>query len=475
MRYSLYIDGEWRTASSGATLKSLSPIDDAELGTVPAGTPVDVDEAVAATQSVANQLRDQTVSERTDAIEDALNRLRDASDEIAETIAREVGKPLSEARAEVAGGIESGKEYCHDAARLFGDVTNSLHRDRLTFTRREPYGPTGIVTPWNYPFEIPLGHLCAALAVGNPVVWNPASETSLSAAHVARAFSESPLPDGAFNFVTGRGSTVGSAIVEHPAIRFVAFTGGTDVGQYIASTVAERSAECLLELGGNDPVLILDDADVDAAAESVVFGSNYNCGQCCSGTERVIATDMVYDDLVNAVATRTATLAVGDPLEDATDVGPPINADVRETIAAHVEDAVANGATLETGGEVGGRYCEPTVLSDVDPSMRVAREETFGPVTPILRAESIVDAVDIANDSRFGLQAAVFTESIDSAHRAINALEAGGVVVNGTNNQWEHHLPFGGVKESGSGGRFKGSWHLEAMTQLKAVAIDYDG
>jgi acyl-CoA reductase-like NAD-dependent aldehyde dehydrogenase len=469
----LYIDGQWREPAVDEEIPVTSPINDEVLTTVPAGTESTVGDAVGAAEQASKRLTEMTPRERADALNAVADHLAARIDEVAESMAREVGKPLSEARAEVEGGIHSARAYGEDAVRLFGEVTTSTTANRFNHTRREPYGPTAVITPWNYPFEIPMGHLCGAIAVGNPVVWKPATETSVTGYHIADAFAESPLPDGAFNLVTGHGSTVGTAMVENPAVRLVAFTGSTGVGQHIAATAAGHSAECLLEMGGKDPVLVFDDADVDDAAEHIVFGSNYNCGQSCSGTERVLATPGIHDELVEAIAEKTAALTVGDPLDSDTDVGPPINDDVRQTVRKQVDEAVEEGARIVAGGDVDGRFVEPTVLADVDPSMLVAREETFGPVTPILEVADYDEAIAVANDSRYGLQSAVFTDSLNRAHRAVDDLEAGGVVVNATNNSWEHQLPFGGIKESGSGGQFKGTWHLESMTTTKGVAIDY--
>ena len=470
----LYIDGEWRD-SVADPLVCRSPIDDGALDSVACGTSEHVEEAVTATTETAREFGEMNVHDRAEAITAAMNQLEERSDEIVETMARETGKPLHEARTELESAVHSGRAYAEDAIRLSGEVTRSKFEDRLNFTQREPYGPAGIITPWNYPFEIPTDHLSAALVTGNPVTWNPASEAALTAVHIAEAFAATPLPDGAFNFVPGPGSSVGATLSQHDAIRLVAFTGSTAVGQQIAAAAAERSAQALLELGGKDPVLVLDDADVPAAADAIVMGSNYNCGQSCSGTERVIATDAVYQDVVEAVTERTESLVVGDPLEESTDVGPPINDDTRTTVRGHVSDAVDAGARVTAGGSVGERYCEPTVLADVTPEMRVATEETFGPLTPIIRAADTAEAVTIANDTKYGLQAAVFTESLRTAHQVVNRLQSGGVVVNGTNNVWEHQLPFGGFKQSGSGGEYKGKWHLEGMTQLKSVAINYGG
>jgi acyl-CoA reductase-like NAD-dependent aldehyde dehydrogenase len=469
----VFIDGQWRPSDGEDRHTVTSPRDDGPLETVPTTTPMDVNTAVAAATQAEEPLREMGVYNRAEALAMALDALDDQIQMIAETMAQEAGKPLSEARAEIKEGIHSGREYGHDAARLFGEVPPSTSVGRHNFTRREPYGATAVVTPWNYPFEIPAGHLFAAIVVGNPVVWNPATATTLTGYHLAEALSECPLPDGTFNFVPGPGSTTGDALVKHEAIRLIAFTGSTAVGQSIAASAAGRSAECLLELGGKDPILVLTDADVEAAADAIVFGSNYNCGQSCSGTERVIATEAIYDELVAAVAKRTRELTVGDPLDPETDIGPPVNDDVRETVQSQLRDAVEADATVVAGGDIDGQYIEPTVLADVTPEMTVAREETFGPLTPILMVSDAEQAIKVANDTRYGLQAAVFTESLQTAHRMVKRLCAGGVVVNATNNYWEHHLPFGGIKESGSGGRFKGKWHLEAVTQVKAVSIAY--
>lgn len=468
----LFIDGQWREPATDPTVVR-SPVDDSVLGSVPTGTAEHVDAAVEATVDVATRFRELNVYERADAVKAAMATLEDRSDTVAETMAREVGKPVDEAREEIASAVRSGRSYAEDAVRLFGDVTPSRFENRFNYTQREPYGPAAVVTPWNYPLEIPTDHLSAALVTGNPVTWKPASEATLTASHVARAFAGTDLPDGAFNVVPGPGSTVGAALAEHEAVRLVAFTGSTDVGQRIAATAARRSAECLLELGGKDPVLVLDDADVSRAADAIVTGSNYNCGQSCSGTERVIATEAVYDDVVAAVSERTGALTTGDPLAADTDVGPPINDEVRETVRGQIADAVDAGARVTAGGSVDDRYCEPTVLADVTPGMRVATEETFGPLTPVIEVADRAEAVEVANDTRYGLQAAVFTESLRNAHRVVDRLRSGGVVVNGTNNFWEHQLPFGGFKQSGSGGEYKGKWHLEGMTQLKSVAVDY--
>ncbi|MFB6269436.1 MAG: aldehyde dehydrogenase [Halobacterium sp.] len=468
----LYIDGEWVDAESSAGIDVESPVDGDVIDTVPAGSAQDVRKAVEAARRAQTELEEMTAFERAAVLDEVTDYFEAHEDEIAELITREEGKPLHESYDETEYVIESSEDYAHDAIRLFGDVVPSEFRGRFAYTQREAYGPCAVISPWNFPLEVPGGSIYSAIATANPVVFKPAEETPLTAYHIAKAFDQSSLPDGAFNLVTGAGET-GQSLVEHNDVRLIAFTGSTAVGQQIAKTAAERNAQCLLEMGGKDPILVLDDADVDHAADSIVAGSNWNAGQVCCGTERVIATEGVYDQLVDAVAEKTDSLELGDPFDDGTDVGPMISERIQSKAVEHVAAAQEDGARLVTGGETDGLYFEPAVLEDVSPDAAIAQEETFGPVTPVIRAEDFDDAVRIANDSRYGLQAAVFTDSLERAHDAANRIKAGGVFVNETNNYWERLLPFGGYGESGSGGRYGSKWHLEAMTQTKAVMLNY--
>ncbi|WP_435176845.1 aldehyde dehydrogenase family protein [Halorussus sp. AFM4] len=468
----LYIDGEWVDAEASEGIEVDSPVDGEVIDTVPAGSAQDVRKAVEAARRAQRELEEMTAFERAAVLDEVTDYFEANEDEIAEGITREEGKPLHESYDETEYVIESSDDYAHDAIRLFGDVVPSEFRGRFAYTQREPYGPCAVISPWNFPLEVPGGSIYSAIATANPVVFKPAEETPLTAYHIAEAFDQSSLPDGAFNLVTGAGET-GQALVEHQDVRLIAFTGSTEVGQQIAKTAAERNAQCLLEMGGKDPILVLDDADVDHAAESIVTGSNWNAGQVCCGTERVIATEGVHDDLVDAVVERTEALELGDPYEEGTDVGPMVSERIQRKVVDHVDGAVEQGAELLTGGDTDGLFFDPAVLDGVTEEMDVAREETFGPVSPVITARDYDEAIDIANRSRYGLQAAIFTDSLERAHDAADRLKAGGVFVNETNNYWERLLPFGGYGESGSGGRYGSKWHLEAMTQTKAVMMNY--
>jgi acyl-CoA reductase-like NAD-dependent aldehyde dehydrogenase len=468
----LYIGGEWTDSHSRAGIDVESPVDGEVIDTVPAASDRDVNEAVAAARDAQRELESMTAFERAAVLEEVTEYFVAHEDEIAEGITREEGKALHESYEETRYVIESSADYAHDAIRLFGDVVPSEFRNRFAYTQREPYGVCAVISPWNFPLEVPGGSIYAAIATANPVVFKPAEETPLTAYHIARAFEQSSLPDGAFNLITGAGET-GASLVGNRDVRLIAFTGSTAVGQEIARVAAGRNAQCLLEMGGKDPVLVLDDADVEHAAESIVVGSTFNAGQVCCGTERVITTDGVHDALVDELVERSEAVVLGDPFDDATEVGPMVSERIQSKAAQHVEDAVSKGATLRTGGGTDGLFFEPTVLDGVTEEMAVAHEETFGPVTPVIRASDYDEALEIANRSRYGLQAAIFTDSLRVAHDAANRLKAGGVFVNETNNYWERLLPFGGYNESGSGGRYGSKWHLESMTQVKAVMMNY--
>ena len=348
----LYIDGEWVEAEASEGIEVVSPVDGETLDVVPAAGERDVRKAVEAAGRAERELEEMTAFERAAILDEVTAYFEDHEDEIAELITREEGKPLRESYEETAYVIESSDDYAHDAIRLFGDVVPSEHRGRFAYTQREPYGTCAVISPWNFPLEVPGGSIYAAIATANPVVFKPAEETPLTAYHIARAFERSSLPDGAFNLVTGAADT-GRALVGHDHVRLIAFTGSTEVGQEIARTAADRNVQCLLEMGGKDPILVLDDADVEHAAESIVVGSNWNAGQVCCGTERVITTEGVHDELLERVVERTEVLRVGDPFDEETDVGPMVSERIRATVEEHVEDAVAGGADWRPAATVG--------------------------------------------------------------------------------------------------------------------------
>lgn len=467
----LYIGGEWTDATADASIDVTSPSTGNRevVDTVPDGSAGDVAAAIEAAQSAYDELRERSVYDRVEIIESVATYLDDHREAIAETMTREEGKPLAESRTEVTYTVESAPYHAHDAIRLFGDVVPAERSGRFAFTKHVPYGPAAIVTPWNFPLELPAENVFAAVLAGNPVVAKPAEETPLSAYYLAEAFDAVDCPDGTFNLVTG-GAETGAALVGDPDVRLVSFTGSVEAGREVARNAAGNMAHLHLELGGKDPVLVFGDADLDWAADRIVFGSNANAGQVCCGTERVIVTADVHDELVDRVRERTEALRVGDPFDEATDVGPMVAERIQRTVVEHVEAATADGARLLTGGAVDGLFFEPAVVDGVTSDMALAQEETFGPVTPFVEAADLDEAVAIANRTRYGLQAAVFTRDVQTAFEAIDRIEAGGVFVNESDNYWQTGLPFGGHRQSGTG---RVGNLVEEFTQNKSALINY--
>jgi len=467
----LYIDNEWIASEAAEEIEVTTPADGNEtvIDTVPDGSETDIKRTVEAARKAEKALCELTVYERAELVYAVRDYLADISEEIASTITKEEGKPIQEARMEVRYTVESAESHADDAFRLYGNVIPSESKGRFAFTTRESYGPCAIITPWNYPLELPAENAFAAILTANPVMLKPSEETPLAAYHLAEAFEAVGAPEGTFNLVTG-GEDTGGALVSHPDVGLISFTGSVETGQEITRQSAGHTPHLHLEMGGKDPVLVVGDADIEWAADRIVYGSNANAGQVCCGTERVIATDDVYDALLDEVTRRTESLRIGDPFNEDTDVGPMINDRIQSKVVDHVDQAVSAGGTIHTGGSVEDQYYEPAVVGDVDPDSALAQEETFGPVTPFIRASDLDEAIEIANETKYGLQAAVFTRDIEVAFEAVNRIKAGGVFINESDNYWESGLPFGGHKQSGTGriGNL-----CEEMTQTKSAIINY--
>jgi acyl-CoA reductase-like NAD-dependent aldehyde dehydrogenase len=331
----------------------------------------------------------------------------------------------------------------------------------------EPIGVAGLISPWNFPVDMLVGCV-TALVMGNAVVWKPSEWAPLSPQLAAKVFAEAGLPDGVFNLVYG-GPEVGEELVTHPGVGVIAFIGSTAVGEQI--TRAAGVKRLLLELGGNGPMVILDDADVDAAVDAAVESCFYMAGQVCTAAERLIVHEAVHDEFVSKLVERTKALVMGDPLDEATEMGPVSEERIMAKIERHVEDARAQGATIEVGGRRDGMYYEATVLTGVRPGMQIADEETFGPVAPIIKVASAAEALAIANDSPYGLSMAVWTSSLKTAFEMAEGLQAGSVAVNGGTNDWEINGPFGGYKKSGIG-RELGEDSLRAFTYAKTISFN---
>jgi acyl-CoA reductase-like NAD-dependent aldehyde dehydrogenase len=464
------IDGEW-IAGEGPCKETISPSMGTPVSKVHFASQAQVDAAVKAAKRAQLEWAKRPMAERADILMRALDALEPHLEELSLWISREMGKTINESRYEMGPLTMVVSRAAIEDARRFGGSTpppfNAEHTTRRVMTVHEPIGVAGLISPWNFPVDMLVGCV-SALVVGNAVVWKPSEWAPLSPQLAARIFAEAGLPSGVFNLVYG-GPEIGEALVTHPGVGVIGFIGSTAVGEQI--TRAAGVKRLLLELGGNGPMVVLDDADVDAAVESAVESCFYMAGQVCTAAERLIVHEAIHDEFVSKLVERTKSLRMGDPMDELTEMGPISEERIMAKIERHVEDARAQGATIEVGGRREGMYYEATVLTGVRPGMQIADEETFGPVAPIIKVASAAEALEIANDSPYGLSMAVWTSSLKSAFEMAEGLQAGQVAVNGGTSDWEINGPFGGYKKSGIG-RELGEDSLRAFTNAKTISFN---
>ena len=471
------IAGDWVEGESGATLEATSPATGKRIGTVPEGTREDTQQAIAAANAAWREWAACSAFDRGRALERVAGLVAERREDLARTLTLDQGKPLhTEAYDEVGELEEYFRMAAADATRIEGLMPPSVDAAKRVFVYRVPRGVVGAVTPWNWPYTMPAEILAPALAAGNAVVWSPAASTSICAVKLAECIVDAELPGGVFNFVTGPGSVVGDEIVANPGTHAIGFIGSTETGYKIAEHGAGKGL--LLEMGGNGPVVVLDDADIDKAVEASVTASFLCAGQSCTAGELFLVHEAVHDEFREKLARRTKDVTLGDPFDTATIMGPLNNEPVAAKMDDHVRDAVDRGAELVAGGTRGSGfpttlYYEPTVLDGVTGEMEVALDETFGPIVPIRTIGSEDDALATIEESPYGLLAAVFTADLRRGLRFAEAARAGWVNVNASSNYWETHLPFGGRAGSRSGiGRVGGRFAFESFTELKTVVVD---
>jgi succinate-semialdehyde dehydrogenase/glutarate-semialdehyde dehydrogenase len=475
----MYIDGKWTDSEGGGRMTIDSPGLGTSIGTVPAGTRKDAARAIAAAAAAEETLRWMTPAERSNMCKRVVDALGRHVDELARVIALDQGKPYhSEGKWEAGACTHFFKEASEDILRLHGDTLPSGDRNKRMISFWQSRGVYAVITPWNFPYNIPSEYISAALAAGNPIVWVPAPTTSACAVVYARALAEADLPKGAFNLVTGEGPVVGDEIVAHPATRGVGFTGSPVTGQKIAVRAAGKPM--LLELGGNGPVVVLADANLDAAAEGITFSAYLNAGQACSATERVLVDATIKDALIEKVMAITAKVKLGDPFEAETTMGPLNNEGVAAKMDRHIADATRKGAKiLAGGGRADGMasrlYYRPTLLDGVTPDMIVNREESFGPIVPFLTFKTADEALALANDNDLGLICSVYTKNLKAAFHFGERLRTGIVNINETPDYWETPVPYGGVAGRQSGiGRLGGMHTIKEMMDQRGMIIDLE-
>jgi len=474
----LFVAGAWAGSESGETFEATSPSTGERIAAVARGGRADARRAIAAASDAAPGWAGVSAFERAAALGRVAATIEVRRDELARTLTLDQGKPLhAEAYDEVDELIRYFTMAEADATRLEGLILPSVDATKRVLVQRVPRGVVGVISPWNWPYTMPAELLAPALAAGNTVVWNPASNTSVCAVRLAECVVAADLPPGVFNLVTGPGSEVGDEIAANPGTAAIGFVGSTEAGRKVAERAAGK--DLLLEMGGNGPLVVLDDADVDAAVAATLTACFLNAGQSCTAGEHVLVHEAVHDAYVERLAAAVAReIRLGDPFDEAITMGPLNNEPTVAKTERHVADALASGASLVTGGRrstvaASPLFFEPTVIDDVGEEAEIARDETFGPVVPITRIRSDGDAVRIVNGSSYGLLAAVFTADLARGMRFAESVRCGWVNINEGTNYWESHLPFGGRAGSMSGvGRVGGRFSMERLTELKTIVVN---
>jgi len=472
LRQHCYVDGRWAGAASGATLEVRNPATGEAVGSVPAMGGADTRCAIGAAHAALPAWRARAAGERA-AILKRLHALMLAhQDDLAVIMTTEQGKPLRESRGEIGYAASFVEWFAEEARRIYGDVIPGQQPDRRILVIRQPVGVVAAITPWNFPSAMIARKIAPALAAGCTVVVKPAIETPLSALALAELASRAGLPPGVLNVVTGPAAEIGAELTTNPLVRKLSFTGSTAVGKLLLAQCAATVKKVSMELGGNAPFIVFDDADLDAAVAGAMASKYRNAGQTCVCANRLLVQSGIYAEFTRRLAAAVATLRVGDGLADGVDQGPLIGMRAVAKVEEHIADALAGGARIVAGGRrhaLGGTFFEPTILADVTPAMKVAREETFGPVAPLLRFGTEAEAIRIANDTDAGLAAYLYTRDLGRSFRVAEALEYGMVGLN-TGLLSTAVAPFGGMKESGIG-REGSKYGIGDYLEIKYLSI----
>src|SRR3954449_2004999 len=465
-----------------ATFESLNPSTGEVIESFPRSSAADVDRAVATARAAWEEWRLVPAPERGNILFRFAQLLEQRKPELSELMTREMGKVKAEAGGDVQEAIDMAYYMGGEGRRLHGQTTPSELRDKFMMSVRMPIGVVGAITPWNFPIAIPSWKLAPALVCGNTIVLKPAEDTPLLAERFVELLHEAGLPNGVVNIVHGYGEDAGEALVRHPDVPVITFTGSRETGVRVTHAAADQLKIVHLELGGKNGIVVLDDADLDLAVEGIVWSAFGTSGQRCTAASRVIVQDGAYEQLQSKLVAAAEKMRLGPGWEDDTDVGPVINKRALEKIHSYTEIGKGEGAKLLTGGEVAsgdglgnGFYYRPTLFGDVDPQMRIAQEEIFGPTTALIRVKDFDEAIRVSNGIRYGLSSSIFTQDVNKAFRAMRDLVAGITYVNAGTIGAEVHLPFGGTKQTGNGHREAGQAALDVFTEWKSIYVDYSG
>jgi aldehyde dehydrogenase (NAD+) len=476
-----FINGEWVDSSSGLSFEDRNPANTRELiGLFPRSTAEDVDAAVRAAAEAFEPWRLTPAPKRAEILYRAAETLINRKDDLARDMTREMGKVLAESRGDVQEAIDMTYYMAGEGRRLFGQTTPSELPNKYAMSARQPLGVCALITPWNFPMAIPSWKIMPALVCGNTVVIKPAEDTPLSTYTLVQILAEAGLPHGVVNVVNGTGPEAGAALVEHPGVAAVSFTGSSEVGRLVSVSCAPKLRPCHLEMGGKNILIVLEDANLDLAIDGAVWGSFGTTGQRCTAASRIAVHKNVYKEFLHRFVERVKAIRVGDGLDPATGMGPCINEEQLNKVMEYVAIGKTEGAKLMTGGNrltegnyAHGWFHEPTVFADCTPRMRIAQEEIFGPVVAVMPIESFEQALEVANSVPYGLSASIYTQNVNRAFVAMRDLHTGIVYVNAPTIGAEIHLPFGGTKNTGNGHREAGNAALDFYSEWKTLYIDY--
>lgn len=481
--YRSFINGEWIESQSGKTVPNINPaVVSDTVGTVQIASRDEARRAVEAAYNAFREWKRTPAPARGRIIARAARLMEERKEELARAITREEGKTLPESRGELSRAINVVEFCAGESRRLVGETIPSELPANFAYTVKEPHGVVACITPWNFPVAIPAWKIAPALVAGNTVVFKPATLTPMTAVLLTKVFNEAGLPPGVLNLVLGSGSEAGDEILNHPAVKAVSFTGSTETGLKIYAQVAPRGVKVQAEMGGKNPVVVLEDCDMQLAVESTAQGAFGSTGQRCTATSRAIVVDSVADQFVEKIVERAKSFRLGPGDDAETHIGPSVDEGQFKTVLKYIDIGREDGAELLCGGKraegdglENGWFVEPTVFDRVTTDMRIAQEEIFGPVLSVIRVKDFEEAMTIANDSEYGLSSSIFTNDANTIYRFVDEIETGITHVNSPTTGGEAHIPFGGVKNTGLGAREQGSTALDFYTELKVVYVDYTG
>ncbi|HKP68330.1 MAG TPA: aldehyde dehydrogenase family protein [Pyrinomonadaceae bacterium] len=478
-----FVNGKWIDSTSGKTAPNINPANTDDLiGTIQLASREEARSAVEAAYNSFREWKRTPAPARGKIVARAARLMEERREELAQAITREEGKTIGEARGETQRAINVVEFCAGESRRLNGETIQSELPSNFAYTIKEPHGVVACITPWNFPIAIPAWKLAPALVAGNTVVFKPATLTPLTATLLTEIFVDAGVPVGVFNMILGSGSEAGDEIVSHPAVKALSFTGSTETGLRLYEQVARRGVKVQAEMGGKNPVVVLEDCDMALAVESTAQGAFGSTGQRCTATSRAVVVEKVADEFVQKIVERAKSFTLGAGDDPNSHIGPSVDEGQFNTVLKYIDIGREDGAELVCGGKRAtgngldrGYFVEPTVFDRVTSDMRIAQEEIFGPVLSVLRVKDFDEAMKVANDSEYGLSSSVFTNDANLVYRFVDEIESGMTHINSPTTGGEAHIPFGGTKNTGLGAREQGSTSLDFYVELKVVYVDYTG